>query len=218
MSAKLILALLVFTFAAPVTYAIDYEVALSYDKSIDVRDLSKMASTAGSASNAEGSIELNSPHKLLQIPWIEIGATEKITDIGQFVLKWRTSLGLQYGKIEAPSGFYFITNNQKINFPEPSSAKNLKFQGNMALEAIRKFDDKISLLGGIGWKYEKEKIEYHLGDWILKEQSSTSTPQLYIGLNYQIANNALLPRLNCRVFHNLKNNVNFKCGVSIPLN
>ena len=215
---KVTAAFLLSTCAASHTYAIDYEVGLSYDTSIDLQDLSRMTLSSDAASSPEDSIELKTPNKLLKLPWIEVSATDKIAETDQFILNWRTTLGFQYGKIDAPSGFYFNAGNLKIDFIEPSVAESHKYKWNMALEAIRNINDTTSLYGGFGLKYEEEKIEYRLGDRNLKDHSSATTPQLYVGLTYQVSNSVLVSRLNCQLSHNLKNDMNVKCGVSIPLN
>lgn len=205
-------------FAASHAHAIDLEVGLSYDTSIDAQDLSRVTVSSDAASSPEDSIELKTPNKLLKLPWIEVSATDKIADTDQFIFKWRTTLGFQYGKIDAPSGFYFNAGNLKIDFIEPSVAESHKYKWNMALEAIRNLNDTTNLYGGIGFIYEEEKIEYRLGDWKLEEHSAATTPQLYIGLTYQIFNDILVSRLNCQLSHNLKNKMNVKCGIGIPLN
>jgi len=215
---KVTAAFLLSTCAASHTYAIDYEVGLSYDTSIDLQDLSRMTLSSDAASSPEDSIELKTPNKLLKLPWIEVSATDKIAETDQFILNWRTTLGFQYGKIDAPSGFYFNAGNLKIDFIEPSVAESHKYKWNMALEAIRNINDTTSLYGGFGLKYEEEKIESRLGDRNLKDHSSATTPQLYVGLTYQVSNSVLVSRLNCQLSHNLKNDMNVKCGVSIPLN
>ena len=101
---------------------------------------------------------------------------------------------------------------------EQGVAESHKYKWNMALEAIRNLNDTTNLYGGIGFIYEEEKIEYRLGDWKLEEHSAATTPQLYIGLTYQIFNDILVSRLNCQLSHNLKNEMNVKCGIGIPLN
>jgi len=205
-------------FAASHAHAIDLEGGLSYDTSIDAQDLSRVTVSSDAASSPEDSIELKTPNKLLKLPWIEVSATDKIAETDQFIFKWRTTLGFQYGKIDAPSGFYFNAGNLKIDFIEPSVAESHKYKWNMALEAIRNVNDTTSLYGGFGLKYEEEKIEYRLGDWNLKDHSSATTPQLYVGLTYQVSNSVLVSRLNCQLSHNLKNDMDVKCGVGIPLN
>lgn len=192
--------------AASHTYAIDYEVSLSYDK-----DLSDEAEAASS-------VELKNPHKQFMLPWIGINATDIILETDELLFKWRTALGFQYGKIEAPSGFYFNTANMKIDFIEPSVAESQKYQLNIALEIVKNLNDETNLYSGVGFKYDEEKVTYSLGDWEIKEYQTATIPQLYLGLNYNIFNDGFLSHLTCQATYHLRNNLNLQCAIGIPLN
>lgn len=204
--------------AASHAHAIEYEVGFSYGTSVNIQELTNVTMVSDNSANVEGSIELKSPHKLLQLPWIWITATDKIMDTEQFVLNWRTTLVSQYGKVEAPSGFYFNAGNLKIDFIEPSEAESHKYQWNIALEATRNLNEKIDLYGGIGLQHEEEKIEYRLGDWKLSDHSSTTAPRFYLGLTYQISNVKFASNFNCQSSYDLRKNVYLQCGMFIPLN
>ena len=215
---KVTAAFLLSTCAASHTYAIDYEVGLSYDTSIDLQDLSRMTLSSDAASSPEDSIELKTPNKLLKLPWIEVSATDKIAETDQFILNWRTSLGYQYGKIEAPSGFYLNTGDLKIDFIEPSVAESQKYQLNVAVEIIKNLSDASSLYSGVGFKYVEETVTYSLGDWDIRDYHTATKPQLYLGLNYKIFNDLLMPHINCKATYDLRNDVNLQCGIGVPLN
>ena len=204
--------------AASSTHAIEYQVGFSYDTSLNVQEITNIAIASGNEANVEETIELKNPNKVLQLPWIKVSANDIILETDNLLFKWRTSLGYQYGKIEAPSGFYLNTGDLKIDFIEPSMAESQKYQLNVAVEIIKNLSDVSSLYSGVGFKYDQEKVTYSLGDWDLRDYHTATMPQLYLGLNYKIFNDLLMTHINCQATYDLRNDVNLQCGIGVPLN
>ena len=210
--------LFVTNFAASHTHAIEYEVGFSYDTSLNVQELTNITIASGNEANVEDTIELKNPHKVLQLPWIKVSANDIILETDNLLFKWRTSLGYQYDKIEAPSGFYLNTVDLKIDFIEPSVAESQKYQLNVAVEIIKNLSDASSLYSGVGFKYVEETVTYSLGDWDIRDYHTATKPQLFLGLNYKIFNDLIMPHINCQATYDLRNDVNLLCGIGVPLN
>ena len=204
--------------SASQTHAIEYEFGVSYDTSLNVQELTNITIASDNEANVEDTIELKNPHKVLQLPWIKVSANDIILETDNLLFKWRTALGYQYGKIEAPSGFYLNTGDLKIDFIEPSVAESQKYQLNVAIEIIKNLSDASSLYSGVGFKYVEETVIYSLGDWDLGDYHTATKPQLYLGLNYKIFNDLLMPHINCQATYDLRNDVNLQCGIGVPLN